>query len=161
MYRLGIVVGAAPIGMEREYLTDLCKEDDTYVVAADGGIEFFQSAGIKPNEWVGDMDSVSEKTINEVKIITNEQVDKDRGRAEGNEVVKITCVSAVKDYTDMELGLEKVFETGCESAMIFGGTGGKRIEHTIANIQLIHKYVLMGTRVIIVSENHRIFVIHN
>lgn len=159
MCKLGIVVGAAPIGKEKEHLLELVNGENVYVVAADGGFEVLQNENIVPDEWVGDMDSISPgclKMLDSVCFSKRDEMHIDDYRG-----IKITHVSPIKDYTDMEMGLEKIFEAGCDTAIIFGGIGGERIEHSLANIQLIYKYALMGKKVIIVADNRQMFAIHN
>lgn len=72
-----------------------------------------------------------------------------------------TIVPVVKDDTDMALGLKKAFEAGCDEVLIFGGMGGTRSSHSFANVQLLHKFAIAGKKIKIITENGRIFVLHN
>lgn len=72
-----------------------------------------------------------------------------------------TIVPVVKDDTDMALGLKKAFEAGCDEVLIFGGVGGSRASHSFANVQLLHKFALAGKKIKMITENSRIFVLHN
>ncbi|MCQ2499357.1 MAG: thiamine diphosphokinase [Lachnospiraceae bacterium] len=158
--KTGIIVGAAPLGKETELLKRLlltnddehavetgcpCKTNDIYVVAADGGIEFFMKEGIKPDHWIGDMDSVT----TELKgVVSNQFPD-----------LKINSCSPIKDVTDMEIGIEDAILNDCENIYLFGGLGGQRTSHTIANIQLICHYKNKGINVKLFGEGKTAFVI--
>jgi len=136
MEKIGVVVGAVPIGSERSRILSLIKDERAYSIAADGGIQFFIESDIVPDEWVGDMDSTDENIRTEYRKCSN-----------------VTMVSPIKDETDMELALNRLFDKGCTKAYIFGGTGGKREEHTFANIQLIHGFSRKGKKVVMISED--------
>lgn len=137
--KIGILVGAAPLGEERIYLKKILAEAHTYSVAVDGGMDFFAEEGLQPDCWIGDMDSVQPET--EEGIINR--------KLPTENVVR---VPVVKDDTDMALAVEKVYGLGCEEILIFGGLGGDRISHTMANIQLMLKYAGMGCGIRMISE---------
>ena len=52
----GIIIGAAP-GFDPELLNSHVRPED-YVICADGGYDYALRAGIVPNVFLGDMDSV-------------------------------------------------------------------------------------------------------
>lgn len=149
--RIGIIVGASPIGTEKSALLSLLKDENTYKIAADGGIRIFIEENIVPDEWLGDMDSTKELE-NTAGLQTENPILKD--------ILK-TVVSCVKDDTDMALGLKKAFDANCTEVVIFGGLGGKRISHSLANVQLLHNYAVQGKKVTMISENTKMFVLHN
>lgn len=85
------------------------------VIAADGGYSSLEKTGIKADLFVGDFDSLKEKPT-DVRIISH---------------------PSEKDDTDMALCAEEGEALGCESFYLFGGTGGARPDHTLANYQLL------------------------
>lgn len=89
--------------------------DKDYVIAADRGFELCEEMEIKPNLAVGDWDSVKEPPKS--CPIINLPVEKD----------DTDTLAAIK------IGLEK----GCDEFHILFGTGGKRIDHTFANVQCL------------------------
>lgn len=72
-----------------------------------------------------------------------------------------TIVPVVKDDTDMALGLNKAFETGCDEVLIFGGMGGSRASHSFANVQLMHKFAAAGKKITMFTESGKMSVLHN
>ena len=40
-----------------------------------------------------------------------------------------------KDDTDTMLAVKTALEQGCDEVYLYGGTGGKRLDHTLANLQ--------------------------
>lgn len=144
MNKVGIIVGSVPLGMELTLLKDIITDrgrENVRIYAADGGIDSLIDRGIIPDEWVGDMDSASKTSV--------------------DDSVSIIKVSPIKDETDMELALSRAVDAGYTEVYIFGGTGGRRIEHTFANIQLMHGYALQGIKVYMVSAECTMFVIVN
>jgi thiamine pyrophosphokinase len=48
------------------------------------------------------------------------------------------CRSPVeKDDTDTMLAVKTALEQGCDEIYLYGGTGGKRLDHTLANLQTL------------------------
>lgn len=90
--------------------------EGAFVVAADGGLDHLRELGIEPDVVIGDFDSL-------------------RGRrpADGERTV---ALPAEKDDPDMLSALKIGWAHGCRRFHIHGGLGG-RIDHTIANIQLM------------------------
>lgn len=147
MNRTGVLVGAAPLGAERTFLDKVLEMDAVYSIAVDGGISFFLERGIVPDYWIGDMDSVSKKEL-------------ERGM-EGMSLKENFCqVPVMKDDTDMALAAAKAFGQGCEEILIFGGTGGSRLSHTLANIQLMLCYEKKGCHIRMIREQSQMEVLY-
>lgn len=140
-------MGSAPLGKESRLLKKLLEaEEDVYSVAVDGGIGFFAEHGLKPWCFVGDMDSLQG---DERKILSSMGLSKER----------FYRAPVMKDDTDMALAAETAWKAGCEEILIFGGTGGERLSHTVANIQLMHAYAKKGCHIVMISENCRMEVL--
>ena len=93
---------------------DFTKKDGDIVIAADGGYKYLQRAGIKPDIVIGDFDSL--------------------GKApEGEKIIRL---KPEKDVTDTYAAVSEGIKCGYSRFNIYGASGG-RIEHTLANIQLI------------------------
>ncbi|MBD5087245.1 MAG: thiamine diphosphokinase [Clostridiales bacterium] len=97
------------------YQPILLPTDKDYVIAVDGGYDTLQSQGIKPDVIIGDFDSVQ-------SVITEEKVIK---------------LKPEKDDTDMLYSVNYGAKLGYTTFYLYGGTGGNRISHTIANLQLL------------------------
>lgn len=90
------------------------KKRGDLIVAADGGYLYLEKAGIKPDIAIGDFDSLSISP----------------------ECDRIIRLNPVKDITDMYAAVNVGIDDGFSCFHLYGATGG-RIDHTIANIQLI------------------------
>ena len=143
--RIGILVGAAPLGCEKEYLSRVLRSKDTVSVAADGGLSFFVKEKISPSFWIGDLDSLDPDVPREAKVLFPK--------------LDLTPCPREKDDTDMRLGMMTLKNLGVGTVLVFGGLGGERLDHTIANIQLIHEFAQMGTRAILVSKKEYLLVL--
>lgn len=86
-----------------------------YVIAADRGFELCEEMGIEPNLAVGDWDSLT-------------------CPPEGCPTVNLPVE---KDDTDTLAAIKIGLEKGYEEFHILFGTGGKRIDHTFANMQCL------------------------
>jgi len=98
------------------------------VIGADGGALKAQALGYPARVVVGDADSLQPEQI-------------DNLRAAGAEVV---IHPAAKDESDTELALNEALTRGATRVVIVGAFGGKRLEHTLANILLLASERLKG-----------------
>lgn len=90
------------------------KDIDDLIIAADGGYKYLEEYGISPDIVIGDFDSLG--------IVPC-----------GDNVIKL---NPVKDITDMHAAVDIGIEKGYSEFHIYGACGG-RIDHTLANIQLV------------------------
>lgn len=129
-----------------------CKESgmkkDVYVIAADGGLKFLLDHHMSPDFWIGDLDSLSEGNSESTTDFR-----KEINRIEHEKV------PVEKDDTDMALAVAKVFELGYKDMMLYGGCGGARISHTLANIQLMHHYAKRGCNIRMMGDGIRMEVL--
>lgn len=100
------------------------------VIAVDGGYASLQKAGIQPDYVLGDFDSLGFVP-------------------EGDEV---ECYPAEKDESDMELALRLAKERGFDPLYLYGAFAG-RIDHTIANIQLLARYARQGSSLVGIGDD--------
>ncbi|MCL2401097.1 MAG: thiamine diphosphokinase [Oscillospiraceae bacterium] len=87
---------------------------DDYIIAADGGFAALISRGVAPDIVVGDFDSLGEIPDHPNVAISPEE----------------------KDDTDMRIAVDHGLTRGCNAFIIDGGLGG-RLDHTLANMQLL------------------------
>ena len=85
------------------------------VIAADGGLRLLEMHGIRPDVILGDFDSLG-------FIPKGEQVQ---------------VAPAVKDDTDLILACREGLVRGYRVFRLYGGLGGARVSHTVANLQLL------------------------
>ncbi|USK56972.1 thiamine diphosphokinase [Cytobacillus solani] len=96
--------------------------DEDIWVGVDRGVFTLLSIGMKPTIAFGDFDSV---TVEEMDAIEQNVDELNRFMPE-------------KDETDMELAMDWAIEQKPDLIRVFGATGG-RVDHFIANIQLLMK----------------------
>lgn len=89
-----------------------CPAPGDLVIAADAGYRLCQSLGIIPDLVLGDFDSMPEP-----------------------EGIAVRRVPVEKDDTDTMLALKTGLEAECDAFYLYGFTGGKRLDHTLANLQ--------------------------
>jgi thiamine pyrophosphokinase len=121
---------------------------DVYLVAADGGLDYFYRHHITPDYWVGDMDSLPEELGQDTWNTYLQQVNH--------------CVVPVeKDDTDMALAVAKAYDMGYRDMLMFGGSGGLRISHSLANLQLMHQYEQKGCHIRMMGDHFQAEILAN
>ena len=108
------------------------------IIAADKGYQFLQQMGIKPDIVVGDFDSAGE--IPQHEHIIRHPVE--------------------KDDTDTFLAVKEALKLGYRRMVIYGGLGG-RLDHTLANIQLLCFLADAGGRGFLAGDGIAITAIKN
>ena len=93
-------------------------KDGDFVIAADGGYEHLARESVAPDVLVGDFDSIDSLPFIEDARIVRYPVE--------------------KDETDMYLAYRIGAQNGCDEFYIYGGMDGPRVDHTMANFQLLH-----------------------
>lgn len=92
-----------------------CPGPGDYVIAADAGYQICRREGIEPDLILGDFDSMEPP---------------EDGR-------NLQRLPVEKDDTDTLAAVKAGLEEGCGAFYIYGGTGGKRLDHTLANLQCL------------------------
>jgi thiamine pyrophosphokinase len=129
--KFGVVIGNgrfAASESERELL-----ERAALVVAADGGALHALEAGRVPEIVVGDFDSLGEAQLRR------------KAEAAGVREMRVVRVRPEKDETDLELALDEAIRAGCSEIVLLGALGG-RLDHALANLQLLAAAAEHGVR---------------
>lgn len=84
-----------------------------FVIAADAGYRVCRACGIVPDLLLGDFDSMEQP----------------------EDFANVCRVPVEKDDTDTMLAIKTALDSDCGTVYIYGGTGGKRLDHTLANLQ--------------------------
>ena len=108
------LVGASPF-QDDSFLRER-KEEGCYLISCDGGYQHFLNQHIEPDLFVGDFDTFDEKKLIKPK--------------------KVIHLSVVKDDTDTLFAVKTCLREGYDTFYLYGCLGGK-IDHTIANLQLL------------------------
>ena len=104
-----VILSACPVPAE---LKTLLRPDD-FVIACDAGYRNCVPLGRKPNVVVGDFDTAP----------CPEPQDED-----------VIVLPHVKDDTDTEYAAKLASEKGFAEVLLLGALGGRRLEHTLANL---------------------------
>lgn len=110
-----------------------------FIIAADAGYENCRGAGLEPHLLLGDFDSMDqpESTADVVRLPVE------------------------KDDTDTLAAVKAALEQGCQEIIIYGGTGGKRLDHTLANLQTLFYIRRRGARGYLCDDDFLWTVIEN
>ena len=93
----------------------LRRKPEDLVIAADAGYRTCRELGIVPDLLLGDFDSMEQP----------------------EDFANIHRSPVEKDDTDTMLAVKTGLEQGCGEFYLYGGTGGRRLDHTLANLQTL------------------------
>ncbi len=125
-----VIVSACPVSPE---LKRLLRPDDL-IIACDAGYRNCAPLGCKPDIIVGDFDTAP----------CPEQQD------------DVIVLPHVKDDTDTEYAAKLASERGCSEVLLLGALGGRRLEHTLANLCTGLGLEQRGVRATLQDERSRI-----
>lgn len=97
------------------------KTENTCLIAADCGVEFFMGTDLEPDVAVGDFDSLSAEGAKYMETLKH---------------TEIRRLKPEKDDSDTQSAANYAIEQGTERIMILGATGN-RIDHLMANFGLL------------------------
>ena len=120
-----------------DFILSRYRKGEDLLIAVDGGLDNLKKAGISPDLFVGDKDSVS--------------------NGDGGNFTRIVLPEA-KDYTDMFFAAEEGIKRGCDTFFILAGTGG-RFDHTLGNIQLVANIASRGCKAFLIGDDFYITAI--
>ena len=116
-------------------------QEDSYIIAADRGLDFLARHDILPDLVVGDFDSAREETA--------------AGFREEHPGIEVREYNWEKDYTDLEIAAVAAADRGAGEIVILGATG-TRLDHMIGGIQTLALLLDRGCRGIIVDPCNRV-----
>ena len=142
MSKTGVIVSGGSIDdlFALEQIKAICPE---IIIGVDSGLRFLYDNRVMPTHIVGDFDSISKEIIDYYKHETG---------------VPIREFNPVKDASDTEIALKLAIELGVEHVWILGGTG-TRLDHVMANIQMLKFALDAGVKAYILDEYNRISLI--
>lgn len=114
-------------------------ENADYIIAADGGANFLYERRENIDYIVGDMDSINENALSYYE----------------QRCTEIEKLNKKKDITDSERAVE-VIETLGYSRIIMLGAYGDRIDHFLANLDLLYLADKKGIRLTMVNKKNTI-----
>ena len=126
-----VILSACPVQPE---LKRLLRSDD-FIIACDAGYRNCERLGCKPDIIVGDFDSAPCPQQNADDIVV---------------------LPHVKDDTDTEYAAKLAAQKGFDEVLLLGALGGKRVEHTLANLCTGLGLEQHGIRAALQDEHSRI-----
>ncbi len=111
-----------------------------HVIAVDGGLEAAMKMNLVPEFIVGDFDTISKDILNCYRENPN---------------ITFRQFNPEKDFTDTHSAINIAMELGTLSVVILGGIG-TRMDHSIANIQLLQMPLEQGIDAVIINSHNRI-----
>jgi len=137
---LVITGGRLDLAFARSFLE---RERFDRIVAVDGGLEEAEALGLIPDYVVGDFDTV-ERSVRE--------------RFEKMPHIVWKCHRPEKNETDTELARSLVLTLGCGRVVFLGATGG-RLDHMMANIDVLYACMQKGVEAWIVDSQNRLYLL--
>ncbi|MBO5573829.1 MAG: thiamine diphosphokinase [Clostridium sp.] len=137
--KTGLIItgGAVNTAFAREFMKN--RQYDV-IIAADAGLKVLDRIGVRPDTVVGDLDTADPQLVG-------------RYRLDGD--IEFEIHPPEKDETDTELAVTKAVKMGCGRVDILGALGG-RIDHELANIQLLLVCREIGLQAYLIDERNRI-----
>lgn len=139
MNKKGIIISGGTINdvFALQMLNEIQPE---YVIGVDRGLEFLYDNQVIPTHVVGDFDSVKAEVVEFYQTETK---------------VPIRRFRPEKDASDTEIAVNLAIELGVEKLWILGGTG-TRLDHVMANIQVLKIAHDVGVKAYLLDAYNRI-----
>lgn len=131
-----MIIGASPLKDDRIFKE--FSPEEYFIICADGGFETAMRFGIQPDLVIGDFDSATDLPPDDWPTI---------------------LLPVEKDVTDMQAAVMEGFKRGYSSFVLIGGMGGARLDHTIANMQVLVYIAEHGGRALMADSTTKIFLI--
>lgn len=119
------------------------------LIAVDGGMEYCERLGLTPDLVLGDFDSVKEGQLAQITIWEKQYPE------------RVVRLLPEKDDTDTLAAIRLALERGYTDFLLYGATGGSRLEHTIANIQCLLFIKRHGAKGYLMDDQGICFVMEN
>lgn len=136
--------GRVDLEFAKEYVS--AQTYDT-VVCADSGLEAAYALELSVNYIMGDFDSVSPEILQKYQ----------EKKVAGSLAAEFVQYPTAKDATDTHMVLEWLTEQYPSEITILGATGG-RMDHLLANINILMKPLSYGIPAYIIDPNNRLYL---
>ncbi len=114
------------------------------IVAIDSGLDHCQKHNVLPSFAIGDFDSASPGALAWAKA----------------KQIPLLTYPAAKDQTDTQLAVEHVLSSGALEILIWGGVG-TRLDHSLANVQLLLFIAQRGAQGIVSDGQQEIYLLQD
>ena len=119
-------------------------QNNDYVIGVDWAAYWLVEQKIIPDLAIGDFDSTTEEEMVVIK----------------NNCKNIKIFETKKDFTDTELAVEEAIKLKPKEVIIYGATG-TRMDHTLANIFLLEKFLGKSVFASVRDKNNEIYLVDN
>ncbi|MDO9533871.1 MAG: thiamine diphosphokinase [Bacillota bacterium] len=126
------------------YCREQIREED-YLICADGGANHALAMGLIPHLVVGDLDSIDDEVRQKLCGASTEFLQ----------------YPTEKEKSDLELALDKAITLRPQEIVLIGVFGGRRMDHTFANIMLMNVPLSRGIAVKIFDEDHEVQLVNS
>lgn len=126
----------------------VCRHKDAYIMGVDKGLEFLDREGIRPDEIMGDFDSIDKKLLSKYES--------------DNGIIR-KYFKAEKDETDTQLAIIRATELVTGAPDEFGnvyiiGAFGKRIDHLLGSFHELTFSFDRGVNIFILDEYNKAYM---
>jgi len=111
--------------------------ENATVIAADGGLVHTKALGLTPQVVLGDFDSL------------------------GYTPEGANSFPVEKDDTDAMLAVRKGLGLGCDRFLLYGSLDGPRLDHTVANFQVLQFLADRGATGYLIGKDHIVTLVKN
>ncbi len=111
-------------------------ESSDTVIAADAGLLYLENAGLRPDVFIGDLDSLD---------IPAEKIDAD----------EIIIYDSEKDHSDSEIAVEYAFSKGADTVLLLCAAG-RRTDHLLSNVALLTRF---PGRLVMIDDAYVVFAL--
>ncbi len=125
------------------YRQELKKEENIFIIAADGGANLLREIDVRPNLVLGDMDSITSENLLYYQ---------------DNPLVEVDTYPVMKDETDTELAIMRAMQMKAKEVVLYGGLGN-RFDHSLANVYLLSRLVKKGIKAKMIDEVNEIVLL--
>lgn len=113
-----------------------------WIIAVDGGARLLMDMGVQPSHVVGDFD-----TLDADHYLYLQQLD-----------IPLSTLPAEKDLTDTQYAIELASKMEIEEFILLGFCGGSRIDHAIANLNIMESLLKKKIKATLYYLHNRIRV---
>ena len=135
--KICVIISSAPIEENPFVKVDM---RERFVICADGGYDIAMNFGVVPNLLIGDFDSVKSDL------------------PEGVETIRL---KVEKDDTDTLAAVREGLRRGYREFELFGALGGKRFDHSFANLCVLQYIASQDCKAVIFDGPNRAFLLRS
>ncbi|MCR5665455.1 MAG: thiamine diphosphokinase [Eubacterium sp.] len=138
--KIGIVSGGM---LDEKFISQYLDDSFDYVIAADRGLNYFYKNKLKPDEIIGDFDSVDKEVLSYYEERMPKQIKK---------------YPSKKDETDTELAICSALKKNPDEIHLLAATGG-RLDHLLGSLKNLGLGLEKQVPIYLVDKKNRIRMI--